>query len=361
MVLDITDTALKASIDAELEPRVRDQEAYIAYARHPSFLLESANSLYVRNQYHQQFLDFTSGGTGVLPVGHVNDAVKTRIFEQLNHYGRVGPPPLYVQRWPVEYARDLVATLPNPKATPLQVLYCDSGQAAILIAEKLAFAASGRPHFLVNYIDADGTVAHPDELAGKAIQTRMDGGLVISNESVLGYGRTGRLWAQERWNVDADITVLGSIGGGGFPFGAVVASPEHFTAAIDQIQISLSAGHPAICAAGHATLSQIDTPLLLHVEEAAGVLNTALQGLCTQFFDVLEKTSGVGMNHFLTFHRRDVAKAFPARAREAGVLVNPAADRVVELTPALVISELELQRGVDLLADALTGWDPVSD
>ena len=63
-----------------------------------------------------------------------------------------------------------------------------------------------------------GNLLDAREAAAQAEEVRSWGGLVVIDETRTGFGRTGTLWAQEQWQVAADITVLGGAGGGGSLF-----------------------------------------------------------------------------------------------------------------------------------------------
>ena len=54
------------------------------------------------------------------------------------------------------------------------------------------------------------------------------GVMSIVDESRTGYGRTGWLWVHQQCGIDPTITILGGAGGGGMPFGAVVAPRRVF-------------------------------------------------------------------------------------------------------------------------------------
>ena len=89
------------------------------------------------------------------------------------------------------------------------------------------------------------------------------GWLLILDESITGFGRTGRLFACERFGVCPDIMVLSKGLGGGFPLTAVCASPERWAAsALAQPSGTTTAfgGDPLACAAGLVTLQVVTSP-----------------------------------------------------------------------------------------------------
>jgi acetylornithine/succinyldiaminopimelate/putrescine aminotransferase len=83
------------------------------------------------------------------------------------------------------------------------------------------------------------------------------GALLIFDEIQTGYGRTGRLWAFEKYGVVPDVLLLAKGMGGGMPIGAFIASKSLMDALSFEPplgHISTFGGHPVSCAAGLATL-----------------------------------------------------------------------------------------------------------
>src|SRR2546428_6065985 len=73
--------------------------------------------------------------------------------------------------------------------------------------------------------EAGVRIPHPGFLP--AVRRRCDetGALLVLDEVVTGFGRTGRLFAHEHWGVVPDLLVLAKALGGGLPLGAFVGSP----------------------------------------------------------------------------------------------------------------------------------------
>ena len=81
--------------------------------------------------------------------------------------------------------------------------------------------------------------------------------MLIADEVITGFGRTGKLFACEHWNTVPDILVLAKALGGGMPLGAFVGQPEVMhTLSHDPplAHVTTFGGHPISCAAGLAAL-----------------------------------------------------------------------------------------------------------
>lgn len=83
------------------------------------------------------------------------------------------------------------------------------------------------------------------------------GTLLILDEIQTGFGRTGKLWGFENFDIVPDVLVLGKALGGGMPLGAFVADKklmDSFTENPVLGHITTFGGHPVCCAAGMAAL-----------------------------------------------------------------------------------------------------------
>ncbi len=83
------------------------------------------------------------------------------------------------------------------------------------------------------------------------------GTLLILDEIQAGFGRTGKLWGFENFEIIPDILVLGKALGGGMPLGAFIADKkimDSFTEKPVLGHITTFGGHPVCCAAGMAAM-----------------------------------------------------------------------------------------------------------
>lgn len=83
------------------------------------------------------------------------------------------------------------------------------------------------------------------------------GTLLVLDEIQAGFGRTGKLWGFEHFDIVPDILLLGKALGGGMPLGAFIADKK----LMDQFagnpvlgHITTFGGHPVCCAAGMAAM-----------------------------------------------------------------------------------------------------------
>ena len=83
------------------------------------------------------------------------------------------------------------------------------------------------------------------------------GTLLILDEIQAGFGRTGKLWGFENFEIVPDVLILGKALGGGMPLGAFIADKKIMDAFTENPvlgHITTFGGHPVCCAAGMATM-----------------------------------------------------------------------------------------------------------
>ena len=112
---------------------------------------------------------------------------------------------------------------------------------------------------IVEPVQGEAGVILPAEGFLQALRERCDrtGTLLIFDEVQTGFGRTGRMFAFEKFGVVPDILVLAKALGGGMPLGVVVSSKQRLDAfTSDPVlgHITTFGGHPVCCAAALASL-----------------------------------------------------------------------------------------------------------
>lgn len=363
------DAALRAAIDEVLEPRIDSHTRYLPYTAPQTSGVSRTEGVYVWDHYGNRLLDFTAGGDGALPLGHSDPAFMSVVNEQIREYDRLGPPGRYITRKPVEYAQALVESLAWPGSDDdLQVFYTPDEDSAFSVALSLAQRVTNRVYLetkvdldcitddtaalVVSLVTRAGRPLLPPVVQAVARDARVRGAVVVIDETRTGFGRTGKLWAQHQWEVRPDITVIGGPGGGGLPFGAVVAPRGFWDLAADQFTPSQYAGTPIVCAAGVMTLNRVDDRLCDHVAEMGAVAHEVLTEIETQFPEVIHTHRGAGLLQTIECQSPEIARRLVVDARRAGLIVADPQPHVIRLTPPLVISEIELRRGLDIIAGA---------
>jgi acetylornithine/succinyldiaminopimelate/putrescine aminotransferase len=350
-------------------------------------------------------------GMGVANVGHNHPAVLAAVRAQLERHLHVMVYGELVQEAQVRLAARLAGLLPAPLSV---VYFTSSGTEAIEGALKTARKHTGRPKLVafegafhgdtlgalslggnplyrtpfepllpgvvhlpfddeaalaaidrdtaavvVEPVQAEGGVRIPRPTFLQALRRRCTetGALLVFDEVVTGFGRTGRLFAFEHAGVVPDLLVLAKALGGGLPLGAFVGSPEVLaTLAHDPplAHVTTFGGHPLSCAAGLAALEVLVREAL---PARAAALGTQLQDRLGTFLGRggLVAVRGIGLLLGLEFADAASCARFTRRARDSGLLLGWTLhrDTVVRLAPPLVLTDAEAERALAAIATAL--------
>jgi 4-aminobutyrate aminotransferase-like enzyme len=363
------------------------------------------------------YLDLTAG-FGVAALGHrhprVVAAVAAQAAELVHGLGDVAAHPARVA-----LAERLAALAPLARGAEPRVHFAVSGADAVEIALKTAVAATGRaailafdpayhgttlgalaatsraefrapfaahlhPHvvrlpygcppaeleralaerpfaaaLVEPVVGREGVLVPPAGwLAALARAARAHGALLVCDEILTGFGRTGRRFACERDGVEPDLVCCGKALGGGLPIAAAVGgrrTMEVWRSAGEALHTGTFVAHPLACAAALAALDVLDEERL--AERAARLGGRWGERLAERLDGApgLRAVRGVGLLWGLELEDRAAARRLVdgARARGLLVLAGGPAGRVVELVPPLTIAEPLLERAVELLASAL--------
>jgi 4-aminobutyrate aminotransferase-like enzyme len=169
---------------------------------------------------------------------------------------------------------------------PIGSSYPRCGLGCVEVAEKqvrLSSAGSIAAFVVEPMQGTAGNVVPPDEFlpAIATVAKRFDA-LLIADEMITGFGRTGRYWGIDHSGAEPDVMTIGKAFGGGFPLSGVLASDLIASAkpwSIPSGSSSSYGGNPLGAAAGNAALAAIDEEGL--VENARDVGEVMLRELET--------------------------------------------------------------------------------
>ncbi len=197
--------------------------------------------------------------------------------------------------------------------------------------------------------------------------------LLIFDEVITGWGRTGRLFGCEHEGVEPDIMVMAKgITSGYQPLGATIVTDEVFDAFSGETadrrefaQVCTYGGHPAACAAALANIDILTSERLWENAELVG--GQLLAGLSQLSSPLIGEIRGRGLMIAIELIEQDgsllnVARtnAIKASMKEQGILVGQmshvlqAPESILFLAPPLILTGAEAQRIVDAFAVALS-------
>jgi 4-aminobutyrate aminotransferase len=209
-----------------------------------------------------------------------------------------------------------------------------------------------------------GFVAMPDDFPPRLLELcGRHGILYVDDEVQSGVGRTGPLWAIERYGVEPDLLVSGKSLGGGLPLAAVTGRPGLMDAVAPGGLGGTFGGNPVACVAALAVLDEVASPEFRARADAIGErLRARLDAIAARSEHVGE-VRGLGpMLALGLVESREtrapaggLAKAAVAAAFERGlVLLACGLDgNVIRVLVPLVVSDEDLEHGLDVLEESL--------
>lgn len=208
--------------------------------------------------------------------------------------------------------------------------------------------------------EGGGIVPPPDYLPAARKFCDKYGTLLILDEVQTGFGRTGKIFACEHWNVVPDIMCLGkSIGGGVMPLSAFMGNSRIWRVLEENpfIHSSTFGGNPLACAAGIAAIHVMLEEKLPEQAAAKGhFLMKHLRSLKNRFPNVLKDIHGLGLLIGMDFASDEIGYHFAASLFKRGILVAGTliSSKTIRIEPALNISYDHLELVLEKMEEALS-------
>jgi acetylornithine/LysW-gamma-L-lysine aminotransferase len=240
--------------------------------------------------------------------------------------------------WDKKYREPFEPLVPGFRHVP----YGNSEKLRQAVTEKTAA-------ILVEPIQGEGGVRLPPAHYLAELREICDdkGILLIFDEVQTGFGRTGRLFASEHWDVVPDIVCLGKAVAGGLPMGITIARSEIVSTLKVGEHSSTFGGSPLVCAACKASFDLMTRERLWERAATLGEqFRQDLEGLQSKS-GIIREVRGLGLMLGLEF-KFDVFGIITGCMNE-GVLVLDAGRNVVRFLPPVVITSDEIDRTVNAL------------
>jgi acetylornithine/succinyldiaminopimelate/putrescine aminotransferase len=343
----------------------------------------------------------------VANVGHRHPKVIDAIKAQADDYLHVMVYGEFVQSPQVQYAKLLTQHLPSSLNS---VYFTNSGAEAVEGAMKLAKRATGRTeiigfhnsyhgstqgalsiigdeywrnayrpllpdvqHLVYNNfetlnritentacviaetVQAEAGILAPQKGWLKALQARCNevGALFILDEIQAGFGRTGKLWGFQHFDVVPDVLLLGKALGGGLPLGAFIAKKslmDHLTNNPVLGHITTFGGHPLCCAAGKAAFEVLlEEDMFASVKEKESLFKLLL------IHPKIKSINSFGLWMAVEFENFDQCKKVIDACIESGVLSDwfLFASACLRISPPLIISEDQIRKACQIILEAI--------
>jgi len=368
--------------------------------------ISKGKGVYLTDTKGKKYIDFVAG-VSACSLGHCHPKVVKAIRKQSKQYLHVMVYGEFAQAPAVELCKELVALLPDNQES---VYLTNSGTEAIEGALKLAKRATRRSELIGAFQSYHGSTHGALSLLGaenqkmryrpllpdthfinfneekdlsritsktaavlletiqggagfilpkndylQKVKSRCEevGALLIFDEIQPGFGRTGKFFGFEHFNVKPDIVVMGKGMGGGLPVGAFSASHQLMEVLENKPKlghITTFGGNPVIAAASLATLREIrDTKLMSQIPAKEALIREELKHPC------VKEIRGMRLMLAPIFENPEIANKIVLKCIEKGLLLFWLLweKRAVRITPPLTISNKEIKKGCALLRSVM--------
>ena len=175
--------------------------------------------------------------------------------------------------------------------------------------------------------------------------------LLMFDEVQTSFGRTGKLFGCENWDVTPDVMCLAKPFAGGLPIGITVAKENIMSSLKVGEHSTTFSGSPLVCAAGCAAIDAlVEDQLVERADKMGKYFKAGLQGL-QEKHKIVKEVRGLGLMLGMEL-RYDVYNVI-LKTASRGVLVLDAGRTVVRLLPPLVINKQQIDRAITVLDQVL--------
>lgn len=368
--------------------------------------ISHAKGSYIYDTEGNAYLDMVAG-VSANTLGHQPKRVHDAIKKQLDTYSHVMVYGEYAQHPATELCKLLAKNLPYPLTKTYLV---NSGTEAIEGALKLARRVTGRSQWischnayhgntmgsmsvmgfeerkqifrplipdvdfitfnneadlekittrtagvLLETIQGGAGFIEPQNDFLKKVRQRCDevGAIMILDEIQPGFGRTGKLFGFQNYDVVPDVVVMGKGMGGGMPVGAFTASEKMMDLLSHDPKlghITTFGGHPVIAAASLATLQEItETNLMQETLEKEQLFKKLL------VHPLIKEIRGRGLMLAAMVDAPEITNEVILRCHKRGVILFWLLFEgcAIRITPPLTISNEEITKGCGIILDVL--------
>ena len=217
--------------------------------------------------------------------------------------------------------------------------------------------------FMLETFQGWGAVFYPPEFV-KAIEAicRKNNILLAFDEMQAGFGRTGKTFCYQHYNVTPDLIACGKGMGGGVSLSGVLGRAEIMDLPDIGNMSSTHSANPLVSAAGLAVIEEIESCNLIEESARKGdLLFAALTELQRQYPNHIQRLLGKGLIAAVLFCHPNTGKPDPLFASlvaelcmQKGLLVVHTGRESIKIGPPLTISDEALLEGVSVLGEAIS-------
>lgn len=211
-----------------------------------------------------------------------------------------------------------------------------------------------------------GFLAPPDDFFPQLAELCKEHGiLLIADEIQTGFGRTGKMFAMENWDVEPDLITVAKSLAAGMPLSAVVGRAEIMDCVHPGGLGGTYGANPVSCAAAHAVLDIFEEENILETARQLGNVLTEKFVSWKERFGLVGEVRGIGAMRGLAIVNQDgtpapeLAKKLSAFCFERGlsILVCGIHGNIIRVLMPLTIESALLEKGLSIMESGLSELD----
>lgn len=214
----------------------------------------------------------------------------------------------------------------------------------------------------VESLQGEGGYVVPPPSFLKEIRKLSDeyGIILVDDEIQSGFGRTGKMFAIEHFNVEPDIVTIAKAMGSGMPIGATVFKST-YDFGVKGAHSTTFGGNPVACAASLATINVIEKEKLVENAAIQGeYMHKRLKEL-EEKYDIIGDARGLGLMQATEIVKSKKSKEPAPKIRDAiiekaykkGLLLLSCGESGIRYIPPLCITREQVEAGMDILEEAI--------
>jgi acetylornithine/succinyldiaminopimelate/putrescine aminotransferase len=219
--------------------------------------------------------------------------------------------------------------------------------------DDLEFITEQTACVIAETVQAEAGIITPQKEWLQALQKRCKeaGTLFILDEVQAGFGRTGKLWGFQHFDVVPDILLLGKALGGGMPLGAFIADKNLMEQLTDNPvlgHITTFGGHPVCCATGMAAFKVL-------LENDWGISKKEQQFKSFLQHPKIKAVRSFGLWLAVEFDSFETCKKVIDKCIEKGIIADwfLFASNCLRISPPLTISPQQIDTACEIMLNSL--------
>ncbi len=210
---------------------------------------------------------------------------------------------------------------------------------------------------LIEPIQGDAGIIMPPQayMHGLYQLCHENGILFCTDEINQGFGRSGKMWSIDHFNLEPDLMAVGKSLASGMPLSAVIGKAAIMDALASPANATTTAANPICCAASLATLDEIQNLHLVERSRELGAFAKIQFLKLQQEFPIIKQVRMVGLNGGIEFapNQAEFVTQLSEYCFEHGLIIISTMDHILRFQPPLVITKTELMAGIQIIRQAL--------